>query len=131
MGEVHIPTELYYTEEHEWVKIEGDLAVVGLTDFAQDQLGDVTYVELPELGAEITQMGEMCVVESVKVAADVYAPLGGTVAQVNQALADDPGLINSDCYGAGWLVKVKGFDQGELANLLDAAGYGRLLAEGG
>lgn len=124
------PEGLYYTKEHEWVKLEGELAVVGLTDFAQDQLGDITYVELPEVEAEVEQMGEMCVVESVKTAADVYAPLGGVVAEVNSALEDQPELINQDCYGAGWLVKLKGFDQTELDNLMDAAAYDQLLAEG-
>jgi len=124
------PEGLYYTKEHEWVKLEGDLAVVGLTDFAQDQLGDITYVELPEVEAEVEQMGEMCVVESVKTAADVYAPLSGVVAEVNSALEDAPELINQDCYGAGWLVKLSGFDQAELDNLMDAAAYVQLMAEG-
>jgi len=127
MTESQLPRELKYSREHEWVKVEGDLAVVGLTDHAQSQLGDITYVDLPEAGATLAQMGEMCVVESVKAAADVYAPLGGVVAEVNQALEDDPQLINSDCYGAGWLVKLGGFDAGELDNLLDAAGYQELL----
>jgi glycine cleavage system H protein len=124
------PEGLYYTKEHEWVKLEGELAVVGLTDFAQDQLGDITYVELPEVEAEVEQMGEMCVVESVKTAADVYAPLGGVVAEVNSALEDQPELLNQDCYGAGWLVKLKGFDRAELDNLMDAAAYDQLLTEG-
>ncbi len=127
MTESQLPRELKYSREHEWVKVEGDLAVVGLTDHAQSQLGDITYVELPEVGAALSQMGEMCVVESVKAAADVYAPLGGVVAEVNQALEDEPQLINSDCYGAGWLVKLSGFDASELDNLLDAAGYQELL----
>ncbi|MBU2467027.1 MAG: glycine cleavage system protein GcvH, partial [Proteobacteria bacterium] len=107
------PEGLYYTKEHEWLRVEGDLAVVGLTDFAQDQLGDITYVELPEPESEVEQMGEMCVVESVKTAADVYAPLSGVVVEVNSALGDAPELINQDCYGAGWLVKLSGFDQAE------------------
>ncbi len=124
------PEGLHYTKEHEWVRLEGDSAVVGLTDFAQDQLGDITYVELPEPGARVEQMGEMCVVESVKAAADVYAPLAGTVAEVNAALEDAPELINQDCYGGGWLVKLEGFDRAELDNLMDAAAYTRLLAEG-
>ena len=124
------PEGIYYTKEHEWVKLEGDLAVVGLTDFAQDQLGDITYVELPEVEAEVEQMGEMCVVESVKTAADVYAPLSGVVAEVNSALEDAPELINQDCYGAGWLVKLSGFDQTELDNLMDAAAYVQLMAQG-
>ena len=130
MSDFQILEDLKYTEEHEWVMIEGDLAVVGLTDYAQNQLGDVTYVELPEVGDEIEQMGEMCVVESVKAAADVYAPLGGEVAEVNETLEDDPALVNSSCYGDGWLVKIKGFEAEELDNLLDAAGYEELLNSG-
>ncbi len=125
-----VPAGLSYTKEHEWVKVDGDLAVVGLTDFAQSQLGDITYVELPEVGAEMSQMGEMCVVESVKAASDVYAPLGGVVSEVNAVLEETPELINQDCYGAGWLVKLEGFDQAELDNLLDAAAYAGLLAQG-
>ena len=124
------PQGLYYTKEHEWVKLEGELAVVGLTAFAQDQLGDITYVELPAVGAEMAQMGEMCVVESVKTAADVYAPLSGVVREVNAALEDAPELINQDCYGAGWLVKLGDFDQAELDNLMDAAAYAQLLDQG-
>ena len=130
MTESKVPAGLRYSREHEWVRVEGDLAVVGLTDHAQGQLGDITYVEPPEVGAEVAQMGEMCVVESVKAASDVYAPLGGQVAEVNQALADEPQLINSDCYGAGWLVKLSGFDPAELDNLLDAAGYQAFLDGG-
>jgi len=124
------PEGLYYTKEHEWLRVEGDLAVVGLTDFAQDQLGDITYVELPEPESEVEQMGEMCVVESVKTAADVYAPLSGVVVEVNSALGDAPELINQDCYGAGWLVKLGDFDRAELENLMDAAAYRLLMAEG-
>lgn len=127
MADTQLPVDLRYSKEHEWVKVEGDLAVVGLTGHAQSQLGDITYVELPEVGAELDQMDEMCVVESVKAVAEVYAPLGGVVAEVNQALVDAPQMINSDCYGSGWLVKLKDFAAGELDNLLDAAGYQELL----
>lgn len=126
---MQVPEGLFYTKEHEWVKVEGELAVVGLTHFAQDQLGDITYVELPEVGTELDQMGEMCVVESVKAAADVYSPLGGVVAEANTALEESPELINQDCYGKGWLVKLKEFDRAELDNLLDPAAYTRLLSE--
>lgn len=127
MTDNQLPVDLRYSKEHEWVKVDGDLAVVGLTNHAQSQLGDITYVELPEEGAELNQMDEMCVVESVKAVAEVYAPLSGTIVEVNQALVDEPQLINSDCYGAGWLVKLKDFAAGELENLLDAAGYQELL----
>lgn len=125
-----VPEGLHYTKEHEWVRVDGDLAVVGLTHYAQDQLGDITYVELPEVDSELDQMGEMCVVESVKTAADVYSPLAGVVAEVNGDLEDAPELINQDCYGKGWLVKLKEFDQSGLEKLMDADAYAGLLAEG-
>ncbi len=128
MTQSQVPADLRYSEEHEWVKVNGDLAIVGLTFHAQDQLGDITYVELPEVGAEIAQTEEMCVVESVKAVAEVYAPLSGVIAEVNQALEDDPQLINSDSYGKGWLVKIKDFDAKELDNLMDAAAYQELLS---
>jgi len=128
MSDTKVLDDRKYTEEHEWVLIQDEVAVVGITDYAQDQLGDVTFVELPEVDAEVEQMGEMAVVESVKAASDIYAPLSGVVAEVNQRLEDEPGLINSDCYGEGWLVKIKDFDAAELDKLLDAEGYRALLA---
>jgi glycine cleavage system H protein len=103
------------------------LALVGLSDYAQKQLGDVTYVELPPIGKKVVQMGELAVVESVKAASDVYSPLAGTVAQVNETLLDQPQLINQDPYGAGWLVKLKDYDPAQLSVLLDAARYRALL----
>ena len=127
MSQQKILEGLFYTEEHEWVTIDNGLAVVGLTHYAQDQLGDITFVGLPELGDELEQMGEMCEVESVKAASDVYAPLSGIVAAVNEALEEHPELVNNDCYGEGWLVKIKGFDEGELRNLMDASAYKELL----
>jgi glycine cleavage system H protein len=130
VADYNLPVDLKYTPEHEWVRSQGDLAVVGLTDYAQKQLGDVTYVELPPLGKNVAQMGELAVVESVKAASDVYSPLAGAVAQVNQTLEDQPQLINQDPYGAGWLVKLTGFDSGQLANLLDVAQYQALLDQG-
>ena len=130
MSDYKTPKDLRYSEEHEWVRIEGDLAVVGITDYAQQKLGDVTYVELPEPGGEVEEMGEMCVVESVKAAADVYAPISGKLAEVNSALEDEPQVINQDCYGAGWLVKIKGFDQEEVENLMDAASYQDFVSQG-
>ncbi len=128
MSDTKVLDDRKYTEEHEWVLIQDGVAVVGITDYAQDQLGDVTFVELPEVDSEVEQMGEMAVVESVKAASDIYAPLSGVVAEVNQRLEDEPGLINSDCYGEGWLVKIKDFDAAELDKLLDAEGYRALLA---
>ncbi len=129
MSENKVLDGLYYTKEHEWVRVEGQTATVGLTDYAQSQLGDVTFVELPAVGRQVAQMGEFCVVESVKAASDVYAPLSGEVAEVNAALEETPGLINQDCYGAGWLAKLTGIDLAELDNLLDADAYRRLITE--
>jgi glycine cleavage system H protein len=129
MAEVNILDDRKYTDEHEWVKIEGSLAVVGVTDYAATQLGDITYVELPGQGDELEQMGELGVIESVKAAADFYSPLGGKVAEVNTELEDSPQLINEDCYGAGWMVKLEDYDEAGLAKLMDAAAY-RTLVEG-
>ena len=127
MAEAKIMDDRKYTEEHEWVKMEGDLAVMGVTDFAATQLGDITYVELPAVGDELEQMGELGVVESVKAAADFFSPLSGTVAEVNGELEDNPQLINEDCYGAGWMVKLKDCKAEELNNLMDAAAYKDLV----
>lgn len=129
MAEVNILEDRKYTDEHEWVKVDGDLAVVGITDYASTQLGDITYVEVPEVGAELEQMGELGVIESVKAAADFFSPLTGVVAEVNAELEDHPELLNQDCYGSGWMVKLKGFDQAGLDKLMDAAAY-RTLCEG-
>ncbi|MBW2617326.1 MAG: glycine cleavage system protein GcvH [Deltaproteobacteria bacterium] len=129
MAEVNILEDRKYTEEHEWVKVDGELAVVGITDYASTQLGDITYVEVPEVGAELEQMGELGVIESVKAAADFFSPLTGVVAEVNAELEDHPELLNQDCYGAGWMVKLKGFDQAGLDKLMDAAAY-RTFCEG-
>ena len=129
MAEVNILEDRKYTDEHEWVKVDGELAVVGITDYASTQLGDITYVEVPEVGAELEQMGELGVIESVKAAADFFSPLTGVVAEVNAELEDHPELLNQDCYGAGWMVKLKGFDQAGLDKLMDAAAY-RTFCEG-
>lgn len=130
MSQYAVPGELKYTEEHEWIKIEADLAVVGVTDFAQQQMGDVTYVDLPEPGRAVERMAELCVIESVKVAADVFSPLAGGVAEVNSALAEHPELINQDCYGAGWLVKLSGYDPAGLGELMDALAYQKFIERG-
>ncbi|MBI4797450.1 MAG: glycine cleavage system protein GcvH [Desulfarculus sp.] len=130
MSQYAVPGELKYTEEHEWIKVEGGLAVVGVTDFAQQQMGDVTYVDLPEPGLSVEHMAELCVIESVKVAADVFSPLAGVVAEVNAALAEHPELINQDCYGAGWLVKLKDYDVSGLGELMDANAYGKFIERG-
>lgn len=123
MAEVNVLEDRRYTDEHEWVRVDGELAVVGITDYASTQLGDITYVEVPEVGAELKQMGELGVIESVKAAADFFSPLAGVVAEVNAELGDHPELLNQDCYGAGWLVKLKEFDEAGLDKLMDAGAY--------
>ncbi len=121
------PEDRKYTESHEWVKTEGGHAVVGITDHAQDALGDITFVELPETGTPVTRGGECCVVESVKAASDIYAPLSGTIAEVNTALTDAPELINSSPYDTGWIFKIKDIDESELDSLMDAQAYESFL----
>ena len=112
-----------YTEDHEWIKVEGDIATVGITEHAQDALGDVVFVELPEVGKTYAQKDVAGVVESVKAAADVYMPVSGEVVEVNQALADEPSLANSDPMGAGWFFKVKLAKADEVAALMEEAAY--------
>ena len=112
-----------YTKEHEWIRVEEGVGVVGITEYAQEQLGDVVYVELPEAGARVTQGAEAAVVESVKAASEVYAPVGGEVTEVNQNLADNPGTVNTDAMGEGWFFKMKIADTGEVARLMDGVDY--------
>ncbi len=114
---------VYYTKEHEWIRVEGDTATVGITDFAQGQLGDVVFVEVPEAGRQVSQGGEAAVVESVKAASDVYSPVGGDVIEGNQALVDDPALVNSDPEGEGWFFRLRLADTGELNDLMNAEQY--------
>ncbi len=130
MDQTLIPEELNFTSEHEWVKIEGALAWVGITDHAQQQLGDITYVDLPEVGRRVDRMGELGTIESVKTAADFYSPLSGEVAEVNSDLGEHPEWINQDCYGRGWLVKLKEFNPEEVAELMSARGYQDFLEKG-
>ena len=118
-----VPKDLKYTKEHEWVRIEGAEAVVGITDHAQKALGDITYVELPRAGRKAAPHESVCVVESVKAASDIFAPLGGTVAAVNPALEDAPEQINRDPYGQGWICRFKDFDAAGLAALMTPAAY--------
>ena len=112
-----------YTKEHEWVKVEGDTATVGISPYAQEQLGDVVFVELPEVGKKIEKGKEMAVVESVKAASEVYAPIGGEVVEVNNALTDAPATVNEDALGKGWFAKIKLADKAELDGLMDEAAY--------
>jgi len=130
MTQTLIPDELKYTSEHEWVKIEGALAWVGITDHAQQQLGDITYVDLPKIGRRVERMGELGTIESVKTAADFYSPLSGEVAEVNSDLEEHPEWINQDCYGRGWLVTLKDLDPEESAELMTARGYKDFLEKG-
>jgi glycine cleavage system H protein len=113
----------YYTDEHEWIEVDGNSATVGITDYAQGQLGDIVFAEVPAVGAKLSKGGDAAVVESVKAASDVYAPVSGTVTDGNGALADDPALVNSDPEGAGWFFKLNLDDVSELDGLMDAAAY--------
>jgi glycine cleavage system H protein len=112
-----------YTKEHEWVLVDGDTATVGISPYAQEQLGDVVFVELPEVGKKLDKGKEMAVVESVKAASEVYAPIGGEVVEVNNALTDAPGTVNEDALGKGWFAKIKLANKGELDGLMDEAAY--------
>jgi glycine cleavage system H protein len=114
---------LYFTKEHEWIRVEGDTATVGISDHAQEQLGDIVFVEVPEAGRRVSKGQEAAVVESVKAASDVYSPVSGEVVEGNQAIADDPALVNSDPEGQGWFFKLKLDDRSELDGLMDEAAY--------
>jgi glycine cleavage system H protein len=122
------PTDRRYTSEHEWVKLEGDVAVVGITDFAQDQLGDVVYVELPKVGDRVESMKPFGVVESVKTASDLFAPVSGIVQEVNSRIVDEPQLVNDAPYEGGWLIKVKPDNASEIDALMTAEQYGDQVA---
>jgi len=126
----NIPSELKYASSHEWVRNEGDgIVTVGITEHAQDLLGDMVFVELPDVGDEVSTGDDICVAESVKAASDIYAPISGSVIEVNEELEDSPELVNSDAFGDGWLFKIKMDDAGELENLLDAEGYASSIEE--
>ena len=114
---------VYYTREHEWVRVEGDRATVGITDFAQGQLGDIVFVEVPAAGTQVTKGGDAAVVESVKAASDIYAPISGQVTEGNAALEADPSLVNSDAEGEGWFFKLTLSDNHELSDLMSADDY--------
>ena len=113
----------YFTDEHEWIDVDGDTATVGITDYAQQQLGDIVFVELPAPGTALTKGGDAAVVESVKAASDVYAPIDGEVSEANSALEDDPALVNTAPEGEGWFFKMTVGDAGQLEGLMDQAGY--------
>jgi len=117
-----------FTEEHEWVLVEGDVATIGITNYAQEQLGDVVFVELPEVGREVAKGDEAAVVESVKAASEVYAPITGEIVEINGALDETPAKVNEDAEGAGWFVKMKLSDTSELEELMDEAAYNTFTA---
>ena len=127
MAMANVPDELRYTKEHEWAKVEGDRARVGITAFAQEQLGDVVFVELPKVGAKVTSMKTFGVVESVKAVSDLFAPLSGEIVEVNGELPNTPELVNSDPYGKGWMVVVKLAKPGEVDELMTADAYRRFI----
>ncbi len=126
---MNFPADLLYTKEHEWVRLEGEVATIGITEYAQSELGDIVFVELPAVGSATVQMQSFGTIEAVKTVSDLFAPLSGTVVEVNVKLADHAELINQDCYGEGWLVKLKISDKNEAKNLLPAAAYQKLIPE--
>jgi glycine cleavage system H protein len=125
-----VPKDLRYTKEHEWVRIEGDLATVGITDYAAEQLGDIVFVELPDLGRVVGQFSAVGVIESVKAVSDLFAPVGGEVVEANSELVTSPELLNGDPFGKGWMLRIRLADAGQVDGLLDAAAYEALTAEG-
>jgi glycine cleavage system H protein len=127
----NIPAELRYTKEHEWAKMENDLVRIGITAFAQEQLGDVVFVELPKVGARVTSMQTFGVVESVKAVSDLFAPVSGEVVEINAALARTPEVVNQDPYGKGWMLVIRPSKSDEWNALLSPAQYEQLIAEGG
>ena len=125
-----VPTDLRYTNDHEWVRVDGDAATIGITGYAAEQLGDIVFVELPDVGRTVTQAAAFGVVESVKAVSDLFAPLAGEVSATNDALTDGPELVNTDPYGEGWMVKLRIGDDADLEDLLDADAYDALVAAG-
>ena len=125
-----VPKDLRYTKDHEWVRVDGDEATVGITEYAAGQLGDIVFVELPDVGRTLAQFATFGVVESVKAVSDLFAPLSGEVAASNEALAGAPELVNSDPHGDGWMIRLRLSEPGEVDELLDATAYDALIAAG-
>ena len=119
----NVPEDLHYSKDHEWVRVEGDIAVIGITDYAQDSLGDVVYVEVPKPGDKFETSESFGSVESVKAVSEVFTPVAGEVVEINESLADEPETVNSDPYGAGWMIKIRMSNPGEADSLLTAAEY--------
>lgn len=126
---MNIPSELKYTKEHEWIKVEGNTATVGITDFAQGELGDIVFVELPKVGETVQYMKPFGTIEAVKAVSDLFSPVSGKVIEVNQALDNDPMVINRDPYKGGWIIKIQVSDKSQIEQLLDAASYKSILGE--
>ncbi len=124
-----VPAGLLYSKEHEWVKLDGDVATVGITDYAQASLGDIVYVELPRIGAALTQFGSIGVVESVKAVSDIFTPVGGEVTAINDGIEADPAAVNRDPYGAGWFYKVKLEDVAQTGELMSPEQYEQLISQ--
>ena len=124
-----LPQELFYTKSHEWISFENGIATIGITDFAQHQLSDLTFVELPDSGQTVSSGDEVAVVESVKAAADVYAPISGDIVEVNNALEDDPEIVNRDAFGEGWIFKINVSNESEIDELMDADSYQEICPE--
>ena len=119
----NVPEDLHYSKDHEWVRVDGDEAIIGITDYAQNSLGDVVYVELPKAGEEFAANEPFGSVESVKAVSEVFTPIAATIVQINESLADEPETVNSDPYGAGWMIRLKMANRGEVDSLLTAAEY--------
>lgn len=126
---MNVPGELKYTKEHEWVKVDGQTATIGITDYAQGELGDVVFVELPDIGSEVSQGDTFGTIEAVKAVSELYSPVNGKVTEVNTALDDDPMVVNRDPYGDGWMMKVELTDTAQLEQLLAPDGYKELLSQ--
>lgn len=126
---MNVPEDLKYADSHEWIRVEGDIGTVGITDHAQEELTDIVFAEPPKVGAEVVAKNPAAVVESVKAASDIYAPVSGTIVESNDALANDPALLNTDPYNAGWIFKVKLSNPAELEALKDAAAYREQIAK--
>lgn len=131
MADLKTPAGLKYSREHEWIKVEGNTGIVGITDFAQDQLGDVVFVELPEVGRVLKQHEQFGVVESVKTVSDLYSPVSGKVIEINGDLEASPELVNQDPYGAAWMIKIELANPADLDQLLDAEAYAKFVEEAG
>jgi glycine cleavage system H protein len=126
---VAVPGDLLYSKDHEWVKLDGDAATIGITDYAQNALGDIVYVEVPKVGTTIAQFANIGVIESVKAVSDLFTPISGEVVEINGTLDNDPAAVNRDPYGEGWLLKVRLSNVGETKNLLSAADYEKIAAD--